>query len=390
MFHHHVDAALAGDLADLGGNILLVVIDRVVGAEFARFGEFAFATGGSDDAALEELGDLYGGGADAAGSREHQDVLAGLEFGARHEHVPGGEKHQRGGGGALEAHVVGDLDGAILRCGEQFGIAAVDGVAEHGEAAAEVVVAQQALLALAATLSRREEDAPARLDALAEFACGNDLASDVAAQDVRHGELHAGDTGADEEVEVIEGAGANADQDLVGFDVGLRHVLVDKHFGIPVLVNAGCLHEERLARGGRAFTSFDSRNLGYFAIPQAWFSTGDAKPVRDLVRDLERVNRGRTLSEPFSPFESKLCIIHTCKEYRGAQLRSARCCSSRSVQKEDRKCNLRNLKNRSRLARWSSAGASLESAVSSSNPLIVIRCANGIRSILDSLTKAKA
>jgi hypothetical protein len=29
-----------------------------------------------------------------------------------------------------------------------------------------------------------------------------------------------------------------------------------------------------------------------FAIPQAWFSTGDAKPVRDLMRDLERVNRG--------------------------------------------------------------------------------------------------
>ena len=29
-----------------------------------------------------------------------------------------------------------------------------------------------------------------------------------------------------------------------------------------------------------------------FAIPQAWFSTGDAKPVRDLMRDLEWVNRG--------------------------------------------------------------------------------------------------
>jgi hypothetical protein len=53
-------------------------------------------------------------------------------------------------------------------------------------------------------------------------------------------------------------------------------------------------------------------------------------------------------------------------------------------------CNLRNLKRRSRPSKWSSAGASLESAASFSNPLIVIRCANGIRSILDSLTKAKA
>jgi hypothetical protein len=37
---------------------------------------------------------------------------------------------------------------------------------------------------------------------------------------------------------------------------------------------------------------------GILAIPQAWFHTGDAKPVRDLMRDLERVNRGETLSEP--------------------------------------------------------------------------------------------
>src|SRR6266496_6723935 len=42
-------------------------------------------------------------------------------------------------------------------------------------------------------------------------------------------------------------------------------------------------------------------------------------------------------------------IIRTCKEYPGAQSRSARCCSSRPTQKEDRKCNLSNLKSRSRL-----------------------------------------
>ena len=89
----------------------------------------------------------------------------------------------------------------------------------------------------------------------------------------------------------------------------------------------------------------------------------------------------RTLSEPFFSIRIETCIINTCKEYPGTQLRSAHCCSSRPAQKEDRKCNLRNLKSRSRLKKWSSAGASLESAVSSSNPLIAIRCANGIRSI---------
>ena len=54
--------------------------------------------------------------------------------------------------------------------------------------------------------------------------------------------------------------------------------VVRKHFGV--------LQESSAPRAdGHAM-------LGYFAIPQAWFSTGDAKPVRDLMRDLERVNRG--------------------------------------------------------------------------------------------------
>src|ERR1700757_3508249 len=48
----------------------------------------------------------------------------------------------------------------------------------------------------------------------------------------------------------------------------------------------------------------------------------------------------------FSSIQIGTCIIHTCKQYPGTQLRSARCCSSRP-QKEDGKCNLRNLKSRS-------------------------------------------
>jgi hypothetical protein len=71
------------------------------------------------------------------------------------------------------------------------------------EAAAEVVVAQEALLALAATLAGGEEHAPAGLDALAELAGLDDFAGHIAAQDVRHGELHAGDAGADEEIEMV-------------------------------------------------------------------------------------------------------------------------------------------------------------------------------------------
>ena len=77
---------------------------------------------------------------------------------------------------------------------------------------------EQALLALAAALPGGEQYAPARLDALAEFAHFDDFARDIATQDVRHGELHAGNAGADEEVEMVQRAGANAHQDLVGLD----------------------------------------------------------------------------------------------------------------------------------------------------------------------------
>jgi hypothetical protein len=35
-------------------------------------------------------------------------------------------------------------------------------------------------------------------------------------------------------------------------------------------------------------------NPQYFAIPQIWFSTGNTRRVRDLMRDLQRVNRGES------------------------------------------------------------------------------------------------
>ena len=56
-----IHAALRGDFPDFGRDVLAVVIDDVIGAEFARFRELLFAAGGRDDAALEELRDLDGG-----------------------------------------------------------------------------------------------------------------------------------------------------------------------------------------------------------------------------------------------------------------------------------------------------------------------------------------
>jgi hypothetical protein len=56
-------------------------------------------------------------------------------------------------------------------------------------------------------------------------------------------------------------------------------------------------------------------------------STSDI--LRTLV--LEELARMLISDHPFPPCSIRIetCIIHTCKEYAGAQLRSARCCSSR-------------------------------------------------------------
>jgi hypothetical protein len=60
---------------------------------------------------------------------------------------------------------------------------------------------------------------------------------------VGHIELHAGDAAAHEEVEVVERAGAYAQQDFVGFDLGLGRVFVDQHFRAAVLVDACDFHQ---------------------------------------------------------------------------------------------------------------------------------------------------
>ena len=242
MLDHHVDAAPLGELANRLGDVFAVVIDGEIRAQGEGFGQFLLAAGGGNDPAMEHLGDLDGGRTDAAGRRQHQHILARLEARAGDEHVPGGEEHHGNGGGLLEGEVAGDADGAVLGGGQQFGVAAVAAVAEGGEAAAEIVLAAQASLALAATESGREQHAPSGLHPAAQRAHLDNLARDVAAQHMRHGEPHAGDARAHEEVEVVQGAGAHADEDFVGLDGGLGRRFVNQLFRAAVPVNAGEVH----------------------------------------------------------------------------------------------------------------------------------------------------
>ena len=156
--------------------------------------------------------------------------------------MPRGEKNQRRRGGFFETQVVGNLDGGPLGRGHQFGVAAVDAVAEDGVLPAEVVAARGALVALPAAHARREQHAPARFHALAQFAHLDHFAGDVASQNVRHGKLHAGNAGPHEQVQMIQRAGAHAQQDLIGFDLRVGNIFVDQHFRRAVLMDAGSFH----------------------------------------------------------------------------------------------------------------------------------------------------
>ena len=55
----------------------------------------------------------------------------------------------------------------------------------------------------------------------------HDFARHVAAEHVRHGEFHAGNSGAHEKIEVIQRAGPHPHQNLIGLDAGLRRVFID-------------------------------------------------------------------------------------------------------------------------------------------------------------------
>ena len=55
-----VDTLEVGDLADFLRNLLLIMVDHEIGAEFAGALHFALITGGSDHARVEQFRDLDG------------------------------------------------------------------------------------------------------------------------------------------------------------------------------------------------------------------------------------------------------------------------------------------------------------------------------------------
>ena len=220
----YVDAALVGDAADLVSDLLAVMIDGVVGTELARFGKFVVVSSGSDDVGVEELCDLDGGGSDAGAGAENENPLSLLDLRACDQHVPGGEEDKRNAGGFIEAERVGNGDDVDFGDGDQFAITAIDAITQDRELAAEIVLAGGTHRTVITEHHGREQDSlsrPNRREVLADFFDGS---GDVAAIDV--GQVYARQAFANPEIEVVQGTGFHADQNLVLTELGVGNVAV--------------------------------------------------------------------------------------------------------------------------------------------------------------------
>ena len=124
---------------------------------------------------------------------------------------------------------------------DQFTVAAVDAVAKHGELAALVLQPGNALRAVIAERHRREQHALSGFevgDVLADF---DNFAGGIGAEDVR--QIYAGQPLAHPDVEMVQSAGSNADEDLIFARPGIGDVFVGEDFGTTELMNADGFHE---------------------------------------------------------------------------------------------------------------------------------------------------
>ena len=154
--------------------------------------------------------------------------------------MPGGEKHQRNAGGLVEVERIRNRDDIDRRNRDQLAVAAVDGIAKHGEFRALVLQSGDALRAVIAEVHGREQHALADFESGHVLADFDDFTGDVAAENVR--QLHAGQAFAHPDIEMVHGAGFHADQDLIFARLRIGNVFVAEHFGSAEFVNADGFH----------------------------------------------------------------------------------------------------------------------------------------------------
>src|SRR5215470_1137043 len=242
VFEDYVHAAAVGETPHLLGNWHDAVMNHFVGAEFPSFGDLFVGAGGGNHAGTEESGDLDGRAAYAAAGGKDEHIFSGLELRTIDEHVPGGLKDQRHGGGVGPVEIFGIRHAVYFGDMDVFRAAAVNQVAQICELAAAVVIAGNAGRTFAAAHAGREHHLLADVHGGHRRADLDDFARHVAPQNMRHGKVNSGEAPPDPQVQVIQRAGAHAHQNFVRAYLRLRYVRVVQHRRVPVLVNDHRFH----------------------------------------------------------------------------------------------------------------------------------------------------
>lgn len=191
----------------------------------------------------EEFGDLDGGAANAAAGGKNKHGFTGLELRASDEHVPGGLEDDRDGGGMSPIEVFGVRKAIDFGAANIFGAGAIDHAAEIGVIATEIVVAGETGGTFAAGDAGRKNDLLTNVDGGDFRAKLDDFTDAVAAGNVRKRDLESGKAAANPEVEMVEGAGTDADKDFVAAELRFGYIRETENGWITVFLEDDGFHE---------------------------------------------------------------------------------------------------------------------------------------------------
>ncbi len=140
----------------------------------------------------------------------------------------------------MKSRIVGNRDYIHGGYGDQFAIPAVHAVAKHRKLRALVLKSGHALGAVIAEVHRREKHPLPGLEASDVLADFGNLSGDVRSKDVR--QIHSGQSFANPQIDVVQGAGFDADQNLVLAWLGIRYVFVAQNLRTTEFMDANGFH----------------------------------------------------------------------------------------------------------------------------------------------------
>ena len=134
----HVDAAFIASALRLAvlfdrpfGEVDLLVVDHVVGADLGQACQLVGTAGAGDHLGTEHLGQDHAAGADPAGGAQHQHAVALFHGLVGHQHAVRGAVGHRQGGGVGEGHAGRHADQLVGGHQAIFGHAAIEHLAHQ-------------------------------------------------------------------------------------------------------------------------------------------------------------------------------------------------------------------------------------------------------------------